>query len=249
MHVFSRATVRQRRERTAKNFLAYNVLFEETAAHLLERLDDVKRDFEAILSIGRADDPLNAQLAARGKKVTTGDFAEGTEALPFAANSFDLILSNMHLHWINDLPGALAQIRHALKPGGLFLAALPGGRTLQELRACLLDAELAVTGGVSPRLSPTIELVAASALLQRAGFDLPVADEAIITLIYPDMFALMRDLRGMGETNAHAGRLRRLTGRRVFDEAAKLYRERHADAEGRIPATFEIIFMHGWKPS
>lgn len=247
MHVFHRGIVRLRRARAAKNFAAHSVLFEETAAHLLDRLDDVKRDFENILSLGRADDPLNAQLAARDRNFTTGDFDEAHEALPFAANSFDLILSNMHLHWINDLPGALAQIKNALRPGGLFLAALPGGRTLQELRDCLLEAELAVTGGASPRLSPTIELVTASGLLQRAGFDLPVADEEIITLTYPDMFALMRDLRGMGETNAHAGRLRHPTRRAVFDRAADLYHTRHANDEGRIAATFDIIFLHGWK--
>lgn len=173
--------------------------------------------------------------------------AADEELLPFAPQSFDLIVSNLSLHWVNDLPGTLAQIWQALKPEGLFLATLFGGQTLFELRACLLDAELAVTGGVSPRLSPSIDMQTASALLQRAGFSLPVTDQEIITLSYSDIFALMRDVRGMGETNAHGQRWRKATRREVFLLADRLYKERFARADGRLPATFEVIFLHGWQ--
>jgi hypothetical protein len=124
---------------------------------------------------------------------------------------------------------------------------LIGEESLRELRSCLIDAELAVTGGISPRLSPTIDLLTASQLMQRAGFSLPVADKETVTLVYSDMFALLRELRGMGQTNAHIQRLRRPTRRAVFFEAARLYQERFADDEGNIPATFDIIYLHGWK--
>ena len=246
--VFDRALVERRRARAAAGFAAHSVLFDETGAHLTDRLTDVKKIFETALVLGRPNDPLAAQIAQnKNWAVTVKDFAGENELLPVEANSFDLVISNLTLHWVNDLPGALIQIRNALKPNGLFLAALPGGRTLHELRGCLLDAELAVTGGISPRLSPTIELPTASALLQRAGFELPVTDMETIVLQYPDLFALMRDLRGMGETNAHVQRLRHPTRRAIFTESARLYRERHGNSEGRIPATFEIIFLHGWK--
>jgi SAM-dependent methyltransferase len=169
------------------------------------------------------------------------------EFLPFAPESFDLIVSNLGLHWVNDVPGALTQIRAALKPGGMFIASLVGEQSLHELRGCLVDAELAVMGGISPRLSPTIDLHGASALMQRAGFALPVADKESITLRYMNMFALMRDLRGMGQTNTHAGRVRQATRRGIFFEAARLYQDRFGDMQGHIPATFDIIYLHGWR--
>jgi len=169
------------------------------------------------------------------------------EFLPFAPSSFDLVIGNFNLHLVNDLPGTLSQIRNILRPDGLFLAAFPGGKTLQELRTCLMEAELAVTGGVSPRLFPTIELQTASGLLQRAGFSLPVVDSEILTLTYDGIFALMDDLSGMGETNIQMQRLRHPTRRSVFLEASRLYEQRFEEGAGRISATFEILFLHGWK--
>lgn len=259
--VFDRAMVRNHRKRAADNFVAHSVLFEETATQLIDRLGDVKREFQAILDLGAHDGVLADIFTQRENAfVVAADNTEETfkdknfpclvideEFLPFAANSFDLVISNLSLHWINDLPGAFLQIRNVLKPNGLFTAALPGGHTLYELRSCLLDAELAVTGGVSPRLSPTIDAPTASALLQRAGFALPVTDQETITLTYPDIFALMRDLRGMGENNAHLQRLKHFTRQAVFLEGERLYRERFGASNGRIPATFEIIYLHGWK--
>lgn len=262
IHIFDRALVRRHRDRAAPGFAPrHSALHEEIAAQLLDRLGDVKRSFPNILDLGARDGHLARQLAPReGSFVVAADVSEtmlrqgaypvsvvaDEEFLPFADASFDLVVSNLCLHWVNDLPGALAQIKKSLRPDGLFLAALLGGQTLHELRACLLEAELALTGGVSLRLSPSLDTSTASALLQRAGFILPVADQEIVMLTYTDTFALMRDLRGMGETNAHRQRLRHATRRDVFALTDRLYRERFARADGRIAATFEVIFMHGW---
>jgi len=156
------------------------------------------------------------------------------------------VVSNLALHWTNDLPGALAQLRRALKPDGLLLAAMFGGETLAALRAALIEAELGETGGASPRVSPVADIRDAGMLLQRAGFELPVVDGDLITVSYADALALMRDLRGMGETNAVAERARTLTRRRVLARAAAGYPDR--DADGRIQAGFQIIFLTGWSP-
>ena len=152
------------------------------------------------------------------------------------------------MHWAGDLPGALVQLRRALKPDGLLLAALLGGQTLVELRTAWFEAELAEEGGVSPRVSPAIELADAAALLQRAGFALPVADSETITATYTDLLGLLRDLRGMGETNALAARRRAFLRRATLARAAAIYRERFGNADGRIAATFEILFLCGWAP-
>jgi NADH dehydrogenase [ubiquinone] 1 alpha subcomplex assembly factor 5 len=169
------------------------------------------------------------------------------ELIPFRDGSFDLAASCLVLHWCADLPGALVQLRRALKPDGLLLAAMLGGSTLVELRTALFEAELAEEGGVSPRVSPTVELSDAAALLQRAGYAMPVADSETITVTYSDMGALMRDLRGMGETNALAAR-RRFLSRATLERAQAIYAGRFGDAEGRIPATFEVLFLTGWAP-
>ena len=257
--VFNRALVRRNRDRAATNFAKHRALFEETAYQTMERLSDVKREFESILALGDHDGFLAAVLNAKyGSFVASTDLSQrmlcgentvvaDEEYLPFKANSFDLITSNLSLHWVNDFPGVLAQIKSALRPGGLFLATSLGGQTLHELRTCLMEAELAVTNGVSMRVSPRIDLPTASALLQRAGFELPVTDSELITLTYPDAFALMHDLRGMGEGNAGLQRLKHPTRRAVLFEAARLYKDRFAGADGGIPASFEVLFLHGWK--
>jgi SAM-dependent methyltransferase len=173
--------------------------------------------------------------------------APGRDALPLGEGSTDLIISLLSLHWANDLPGALAQIKRALKPDGLFVGTLFGAGTLKELRAVLTEAELAERGGAQARISPFADGYDGAALLQRAGFALPVSDVDRFTVRYPDLFALIRDLRAMGETNVLSGPIRPLS-RAVIARAAKLYAERHGDADGRIPATFEIIHLAGWKP-
>lgn len=263
IHIFDRALLRRRRDRAAEGFAAHSAIYDETASLLVERLADVTRQFPRILDLGARNGALAARLQAegRGRELTVaadlsqkmlGSFdgaavACDEEILPFAAESFDLVVSNLSLHHVNDLPGALAQICGLLRPDGMFIAAVTGGETLRELRACLMEAELAVTGGVSPRVAPVIDLPTATALLQRAGFSLPVTDRETMTLVYADMYALLRDLRGMGETNIQRQRIRTPTRRQVMAEAAKLYQARHADADGAIPATVEIIFLHGWR--
>jgi SAM-dependent methyltransferase len=170
------------------------------------------------------------------------------ELVPFRDAAFDLVASVLALHWAADLPGVLVQLRRALKPDGLLLAAMLGGQTLVELRTALFEAELAEEGGVSPRVSPTTELADAAGLLQRAGFAMPVADAETITVTYPDVLALLRDLRGMGETNVLSAHRRGFLRRSTLIRAASIYAERFSDPDGRIRATFEVLFLTGWAP-
>ena len=172
--------------------------------------------------------------------------AENTLALEPGAN--DLVIHAMSLHWANDPVGQIIQCRRALAPDGLFLAVAFGGRTLHELRACLGQAEIAVTDGLSPRIAPMGEVRDMGALLQRAGLALPVADTLPLTVTYADAWALMRDLRAMGESNALQDRLRRPSRREVFERAAALYAQHFSDGHGRIVATFDLIFLTGWAP-
>src|SRR5437762_12531850 len=264
--LFDRRAWRLHRDRPARlaqdQAGAGDFLHAEIAARLLDRLDLVGREFPHALDLGARDGALARALARRPGTVQvvaaepSAAFLGGAppprvaadpELLPFRDASFDLIVSVLALHWTADLPGALVQLRQALRPDGLLLAAMLGGQTLVELRTVLFEAELAEEGGVSPRVSPAIELADAAALLQRAGFALPVADSETITVTYPDMLALLRDLRGMGETNALAARRRGLR-RTTLARAALIYAERFGDKAGRIPASFEILFLCGWAP-
>lgn len=272
--LFDRALLRRHIARAGPHFAQHDALFNDTQEQILDRLADVSRNFTNALDLSPfpflAARIFNESLASRNLSDSaspsnkdeirlapipppcrvTDTHTYGLideEALPFAPESFDLITNNLGLHWVNDVPGALTQIRTILKPDGLFIASLIGEQSLRELRSCLIDAEILITGGISPRVSPTIDLQTASQLMQRAGFTLPVADKETVTLVYADMFALMRELRGMGQTNALAARLRTPTRRAVFLEAARLYHERFSDCEGHIAATFDIIYLHGWK--
>lgn len=254
--LFDRRAVRRHRDRAAGVGGEHDFLHREVAARLDERLKDVARPFPARLNMGSghaepspgpageiATDLSERLLRRRGSlpAVVADD-----ECLPFAENAFDLITSCLALHWANDLPGTLVQIRRALRPDGLFLGALLGGDTLVELRRALLEAEAEVAGGAAARCAPVVDISQAGNLLQRAGFALPVADADTITADYPDMFGLLRDLRGMGETSALAKRrpLRRAT---LFAAAAR-YRELHGGPDGRLPATFQVIWLSGWGP-
>jgi SAM-dependent methyltransferase len=259
--IFDRRLLRRQRERWARDLHAHDFLLREVAERLADRLSDIARAFPVALDLGTRAGLIARTLKGRGGIETLiqsanaplirqarPDVIADEEALPFTAECFDAILSNLGLHWVNDLPGALAQIRATLKPDGLFLASLFGAGTLAELRTALMEAELAETGGASPRVSPFADLRDAAGLLQRAGFALPVADLDTITVTYSDFFALLRDLRGMGETNALVDRLKRPTRRTVFARAAAIYQERFANAEGRLPATFQVLFLTGWAP-
>jgi len=267
--IFDRRAVRLHRERAAGTLAAHDFLLREVAGRLAERLDDMTRKFPLALDLGCHDGALGRALredggragietlvqadlspamaglaAAGGGPALTAD----EEALPFAAGAFDAVFSLLSLHWVNDLPGALLQARRALKPDGLFLAALLGGETLKELRAALVAAETEVEGGAGPRVSPFADVRDLGALLQRAGFALPVADVDDIAVRYPDALALMADLRGMGEANALAGRRKGFSRRATLLRAAQLYAERHAGADGRLPATFQVIYLTAWAP-
>jgi SAM-dependent methyltransferase len=265
--IFDRALLRRRRDRVALRYAggAHDFLFAEAGERLLDRLDDVTRRFPLALDLGARHGLLARLLRGRGgiETLIAGDLSAGLlgrrdpglaavqfdeEALPFRAESLDLVLANLSLHWANDLPGALAQIRHALKPDGLFLGVIFGAGTLGELRQVLMEAEVAETGGASARVAPFADLRDAAGLLQRTGFALPVADLETVTVTYGDLGGLLADLRGMGETNLLTERLRRPTRRAVFARAAALYREKFADAEGRLTATFRLIFLTGWAP-
>ena len=192
---------------------------------------------------------IEADLSARMLSGREGPrVALDEERLPFAPGSLDLVVSALGLHWTNDLPGALVQIQRALKPDGLFLAAFLGGSTLIELRTCLFEAEAEVSGGAGPRVSPFAAALDAAALLQRAGFALPVVDTDKAVVRYRDPLKLLRDLRAMGETNVLVDRPARPLTREVLGRALQLYLERFADDEGRIPATFEILTVTGWTP-
>jgi SAM-dependent methyltransferase len=239
--LFDRRARRLHRARARRQGMV-DFLHREIGERLVDRLDLVSREFPAALDLSAA----RLDLAGTAWVVSDGVVSD-PDFVPFREASFDLVASNLLLHWVGDLPGALVQLRRVLRPGGLLLATLFGGQTLVELRTALFEAELAEEGGVSPRVSPTIELGDAAALLQRAGFSSPVADSETITVTYPDILALMRDLRGMGETNALSAR-RGFLCRATLARAGAIYAERFAGADGRIPATFEAVFLTGWAP-
>jgi SAM-dependent methyltransferase len=257
---FDPRRVRQHRLRAAPRFADAAFLHARVADDLAERLEAVNRHFARVLVIGGGaafEEALLARPAAR-EKIGTIHRAEvaqmagaaivmDPERLPIAEGSLDLVVSILTLHWANDLPGTLIQIRRALKPDGLFLGALFGGRTLQELREVLLAAESELRGGAAPRVAPFADALDMAGLLQRAGFALPVADRDTTTVRYREPLALLADLRAMGETSALAERSPPLT-RAVLFRAMDLYRTRHADGEGRVPATFDILTATGWRP-
>ncbi len=261
--VFDRTLLRQRRERAARGWERHDFLKREIAERLVDRLGDVRRTFPLALDLGSHGDEVATALGSQDLigHLVRADLGRGfaarargpaivadEEFLPFAAGRFDLVLSAMDLHWVNDLPGTLIQIARILKPDGLFLGALLGGATLWQLRQALAAAESEIEGGLSPRVSPFADLRDAAGLLQRAGFALPVADSETIEVEYESALALMRDLSAMGESNLVAGRRRGLTRRAVLLRAAELYSERFSRPSGRVAASFEVLFLHGWAP-
>lgn len=255
--IFDRALLRVRRRRASARG-AETFLLEHVADDLAERLSAVQRQFGLAADIGTPGDGVARRLRERRQAQTvlcvSGDAATGAavvadeEALPFADGALDLAVSALALHLVNDLPGTLIQIRRALKPDGLFLAALLGGETLTELRQSFTQAESEIEGGASPRVAPFADLRDLGALLQRAGFALPVTDTDRLTVRYADVFALMRDLRRMGAANALRERSRKPLRRATLFRAAEIYAERFSDSDGRLRATFDIVWLSGWAP-
>lgn len=266
--IFDRAHVRRNRNRAAPVLPNHDFLVTYCGQQMIERLRDVRRDFLAALHIGlRNNRDFIHELHQTGKiKTLIGmDIAENLlktnslqicadeEWLPFADQSLDLILNTLGLHSTNDLPGTLVQIKRALKPDGLFLAALFGGESLMELRQSLMATEIEMRGGASPRVFPFADKPQMGALMQRAGFALPVIDSEIITVTYDTMFGLMKDLRFMGEGNAIQARDKKYPGKEFFFRAAEHYARNYSEApigseRGRIRASFEIIYLIGWSP-
>jgi SAM-dependent methyltransferase len=252
--IFDRALLDARRRRAAS--APADFLLAAVADDLLDRLAAVKRTFAVAVDLGTPLPLLADRLRHAGQagrvvrldRIGTPDVVADTEVLPLAPASVELIVSALALHWSDDLPGVLAQVRAALKPDGLFLAALLGGDTLTELRQSLAEAEAEVTGGASPRVAPFAELRTAGALLQRAGFALPVIDSDRRIVRYDTALHLMRDLRAMGATNVLRDRDRRPLRRQVLIRAAAIYAERFSDADRRIRATFDVISLSGWAP-
>lgn len=248
---FDRAARRRQRARAAAGFAAHDFLKAAMVDDLSARIAAFERRFATVLDLGshsgafgRAGDlvvALDAGLAfaraAAGPAVVADE-----DRLPFGDASFDLIVSAASLHGVNDLPGALIQARRALRPGGVFLAALFGGTSLAELRRDLLDAEAGLTGRAAARVSPMVDAVAAPGLLQRAGFADPVAEVDTLTVRYPDLFALLRDLRGMGEGNILRDRVP--LRRDVLGDAAARFAGR-ADADGKVPVTVQLLTLTG----
>jgi SAM-dependent methyltransferase len=266
--IFDRELVRAHQRRAAR-LAASNFLVDRAAEDLSDRLAAVLRRFECAVDVGTPNDAVHRALAASGKVGTiiaanarpmpgargcapAGDahlvVAADEEALPFRDASLDLVVSVLALQFVNDLPGTLIQIRRALKPDGLLLAALAGGDTLIELRQAFAAAEAEVEDGVSPRVAPFSDVRDMGALLQRAGFALPVADVDRITARYDSPLALMHDLRRMGATNPLLERSRRPLKRATLMRMMQLYTERFSDPDDRIRATFEVVWLSGWAP-
>ncbi len=263
MPIFDRSLLVRRRDRAAAGAAAHDFLLRRVADDLFDRLLLIRRDFSWAADVGAHHGIVSRRLRASGKIGVMADLeasdcllaqCEGPkvqaheDALPFADGALDLVVSALSLHLVDDLPGALVQIRRALKPDGLFLGALLGGETLKELREAWIAAEIELHGGASPRVAPFAGVRALGGLLQRAGFALPVADMDAMTAMYASPLALMRDVKAMGASNMLIARGRRPVTRRLFFRAAEIYTERFASPDGRIPATFEIVTLTAWAP-
>ena len=255
--IFDRELVKCKRQRAAKNFPDHGFLFQWSKNQISDRLHDINRTFDSAIQIGSRS-PL-AHHKKIGNIVTldlpnapvepcTPYIQASEEFLPIAPKSMDLVLSNLNLHTVNDLPGALLQIRNSLKDDGLFMASIFGGETLHELRKSIAEVELSMFDGVSPRVAPFADKPQMGDLLQRANLHLPIIDSEIITVTYDNIFKLLHDIRGMGEGNTIIERSKTPLNKEFFMRLAQKYHDDFAEKDGRIVASFEIIFLHGWAP-
>jgi NADH dehydrogenase [ubiquinone] 1 alpha subcomplex assembly factor 5 len=263
IQIFDRTALMRHRDRISDRIGDHDFLLQRVADDIAERLSVVRRQFPTVLDLGAHHGVLGRRIAsmpgvvrlisadlsprllaqAAGERVIVDE-----EALPFAEASLDLVVSGLSLHLVNDLPGTLIQIRRALRPDGLMVAALLGGSTLLELRQACLEAEAEVEGGASPRVAPFADVRDLGGLLQRAGFALPVADSDTMEVGYASPLALMRELKAMGCSNVMLGRRKAPLRRATLARACAIYQERFSRPDGRITATFEIVTLTGWVP-
>ena len=263
--IFDRRLHARRLDRASLGFASAGFLKARATDDLVERLAQINRNFPVAADLGARDGAFrSASREIGGTKIgwlAETDLSHGMirsragprlvadeERLPFAEASLDLVVSSLALHWVNDLVGALVQIRRALKPDGLFLGALFGGSTLTELRQSLTEAETRTRGGAGPRVSPFVDAKDAAALLQRAGFALPVVDTDTVTVRYDHALKLLADLRAMGETNILFDRPHEPLNRSIVEDMCAIYAERFGAPDGKIVATFEIVTLTGWAP-
>lgn len=263
--LFDRELLKRRRNRAACTLSQYSFLAKRAFDDMLDRVESITRDFDRAMILGGGPD-LQGEIEARPVREKIGWLGQSDlaplvaatlqrpalaldeECLPLADHSLDLVLAPLNLHWTNDLPGVLVQINRALKPDGFFAGALFGGSTLTELRQSLMSAESELYDGASARVSPLAGTFDMAALLQRAGFAMPVADIDRVTVRYDNVFKLMHDLRGMAETSTLSERSRKPATRRLMLRTAEIYAERFADPDGRVRASFEIVHFGGWAP-
>jgi NADH dehydrogenase [ubiquinone] 1 alpha subcomplex assembly factor 5 len=255
--IFNRKLLKTNRARYAKRFSEFNFLHQEVAERLIERISDLGKNFENILEIGARDGNLGKKIPHKFLVQTdlSLDFAGSLENgimmddenLCFAPNSFDLILSNLNLHFINDIMGNLTQIKNALKPGGHFIASFIGGQSLKELREVFYQIEIENYGGISPRIIPFIDVKDAGMLMQNAGFADPVADIEKITIDYSTPQKLFEDLKNMGEGNILHARSRKFMGKKIYQALLNLYQKTYSNIDGEVTASFEIVTIIGRK--
>lgn len=263
VQIFDGKLVRRHRERAARMAKGGHPLFAALAEEMADRLLGIRHDFPTVLQLGGLGASVASKLAGqisrqevlcdsvalvshsgddRGLHVVADDMA-----LPFADSRFDLVISMLGLHWIDDVQRHLAAIKRLLRPGGLFMAALAGGETFASFRSCFMETELALRGGAGSRFSPMIDMASVSKLMLQAGFRFPVADRELCNLTYRDVFSFAHDLRGLGATAAHHARAREWLPRSAFVEAEKLYRSRQGGETGRLAVQAELFFLHGWQ--
>jgi NADH dehydrogenase [ubiquinone] 1 alpha subcomplex assembly factor 5 len=239
MTLFSPQTYSLHHKRAQKTFHEHAFLFDHVRGELLGRLQAVRRRFERVLDVS----PYAVWAAHHCQPLEHYSGFPETLSLPDA--SFDLIVSCLAAHWVNDMPSFLSSIHRCLQPEGLFLGALWGGNTLHEVRESLLQAEVMLSGGASPRVAPMLQPSDAPLLLAHAGFSMVVVDTETITVTYPSLLAVMKDLRGMGEANKIRERVKGFSSRKLFTEAEEIYRDSFGHSDGKLPATFDVIYLTG----
>jgi len=235
MNLFDSKAYHLHHQRAKKTFHAHNFLYDHVEKEVTERLQDFRKQFQTSLG-----------LSAYPMSLTQVNASLFEDSFALSASSFDLIISCLQAHWVNNLPGLLKEIRVALKNEGLFLGALFGGNTLIELRESLLQAELDLKGGAAARIAPMLHPADAPGLLSQAAFFMPVVDTETITVTYPSLKHLMKDLRGMGETNKLLDRPKGMSSRFLFEKTEENYFEKHSE-NSLLTATFEVIYLTGWR--